>query len=93
MVIAAGWWTQCLPTRLYLDVITTSYTREAKTVKDILPLVMDDGHFACYVQTNYDINAIASNTDDLDLQANLKYWEYNDDDRSALKADPLGFIH
>ena len=31
---------------------TMNDAREAKPVKDILPLVMDDGHFACYIQTN-----------------------------------------
>ena len=61
-------------------------------VKNMLPLVMDDGHFAHYVQRNYDINAIASNTDDQDLQANLTYWKYDDDNRSALKSDLLGFV-
>ena len=30
---------------------TMKDAREAKTVKDILPLVMDDGHFACYIKT------------------------------------------
>ena len=67
--------------------------REAKTVKDILHLVMDYGQLAHYDHTHYDINAIASNTDDQDLQANLNYREYDDDDRSALKSDPLYFVH
>ena len=43
-------------------------------------------------QNNYDINVIASNTADQELQANLNYWEYDDDDRSALKSDPLDFV-
>ena len=54
---------------------------------------MDDGHFAWYVQRNYDINAITTTNENEDLQADLKYQEYGDDNRSALKSDPLDFVH
>jgi hypothetical protein len=43
---------------------TLQDVRSAKTVKDIMPLIMDDGQFAKYVKTNYDIDAEPTKIDD-----------------------------
>ncbi len=75
--------------------ITSSTLQDAraeKTVKDILPLIMDDGQFAQYVKTNYDINAEPTKTVDQELRENLCYWEYNEEEVFILKANPKEFV-
>jgi len=36
---------------------------------------MDDGQFAKYVKTNYDIDAEPTKTADQELNEDLRYWE------------------
>jgi hypothetical protein len=74
----------------------TSFTlqdaRAAKTVKDMVPLVMDDGQFAEYVKTNYNIDAEPTKTTDQELKEDLGYWEYNEEEQFILKANPKEFV-
>ncbi len=72
---------------------TLQDARVAKTVKDILPLIMDDGQFAQYVKTNYDIDAEPTKTADQELKEDLCYWEYNEEERFIMKANPKEFVN
>jgi hypothetical protein len=71
---------------------TLQDARETKTDKDILPLIMDDGQFAKYVKTNYDIDAEPTKTADQELNEDLRYWEYDEEERLMLKANPKEFV-
>ncbi len=42
---------------------------------------MDDGQFAKYVKTNYDIDAEPIKTTDQELNEDLHYWEYDEEKR------------
>ena len=53
---------------------------------------MDDGQFAQYVKTNYDIDAEPTKTADQELKEDLCYWEYNEEERFILKANPKEFV-
>jgi hypothetical protein len=64
----------------------------AKTAKDMVPLVMDDGQFAKYVKINYDIDAEPTKTADQELKEDLFYWEYNAEEQFILKANPKEFV-
>jgi hypothetical protein len=74
----------------------TSFTlqdaRAAKTVKDMVSLVMDYGLFAEYVKINYDIDADPTKTADQELKEDLVYWEYNEEEQFILKANPKEFV-
>ena len=72
---------------------TLQDARECKTVKDIVPLIMDDGQFAQYVKTNYDIDAEPTKTADQELNEDLNYWEYDEEERIMLKANPKEFVN
>ena len=72
---------------------TLQDARECKTVKDIVPLIMDDGQFAQYVKTNYDIDAEPTKTADQELNEDLNYWEYDEVERIMLKANPKEFVN
>ena len=72
---------------------TLQDARECKTVKDILPLIMDDGQFAQYVKTNYDIDAEPTKTADQELNEDLNYWEYDEEERIMLRANPKEFVN
>jgi hypothetical protein len=72
---------------------TLQDAREAKTVKDILPLIMDDGQFAKYVKTSYDIDAAPTKTADQEIKEDLRYWEYDEEEQFILKANPKEYVH
>jgi hypothetical protein len=72
---------------------TLQDARAAKTVKNILPLIMDDGQFVKYVKTNYDIDAAPTKTADQEINEDLCYWEYGEEERLILKANPKEFVN
>jgi hypothetical protein len=61
--------------------------RDAKTVKDIAPLIIDDGHFSKYLNDNYDLNSSPSTTPAQDKQDDLKYWNYTEDEMKLVKEE------
>jgi hypothetical protein len=62
----------------------TSFTlqdaRAAKTVKDMVPLVLHDGQFSEYVNIDYDIDAEPTKNADQEFKEDLIYWEYNEEE-------------
>ena len=54
---------------------------------------MDDGQFAQYVKTNYDIDAEPTKTADQELNEDLNYWEYDEEERIMLRANPKEFVN
>jgi hypothetical protein len=76
----------------HLTSFTLQDTRAVKPVKDMVTLVMDDGQFAEYVKTNYDIDAEPTKTADQELKEDLGNWEYNEEERFILKANPKEFV-
>jgi hypothetical protein len=58
-----------------------------------MPLIMDDGQFAKYVKTNYDIESEPTKTANQEINEDLRYWEYDEEERLILKANPREFIN
>jgi hypothetical protein len=50
---------------------TLQDARVAKTGKEMMPLVMDDGHFAEFVKNNYNIDAEPTKTADQEFKEDL----------------------
>ncbi len=71
---------------------TLQDARTAKTVKDVIPLVMDDGHFAEFVNNHYNNDAEPTKTADQKLKEDLNYWDYNEEEQDALKENLKEFI-
>jgi hypothetical protein len=72
---------------------TLQDARSAKTVKDIMPLILDDGQFVKYVKINYDIDAEPTKTADQEINENLRYWKYDEEEHLILKVNPMEFIN
>ena len=53
---------------------------------------MDDGQFAEYVKSYYDIDAEPTKTADQELKEDLCYWEYDEEERFILKVSPKDFF-
>jgi hypothetical protein len=64
----------------------------AKTVKDMMPLAMGDGHFAEFVKNQYNIDAELTKAADQELKEDLNYWDYNEEEQDALKENPNDFF-